>query len=92
MLHSLQMIWHRTASVSILSLLVLFMLMMVFGAKIKAAQPAQYDQVAAMHGAGRLGTTQEVANAVVFLASPAASWVSGTNMVVDGSFTRRIQF
>ena len=41
---------------------------------------------------GRLGTPQEVARSVVFLASPAASWVTRTNHIVDGGFTRRIQF
>lgn len=41
---------------------------------------------------GRLGTAQEVANAVVFLASPAASFITGTNLVVDGGYTKRVQF
>ena len=34
------------------------------------------------------GTPQEVANAVVFLSSPAASFITGTNLLVDGALTR----
>ena len=41
---------------------------------------------------GRLGTAEEVANAVVFLASPAASFITGTNLVADGGYTKRVQF
>ena len=37
--------------------------------------------------AGRMGAAQDVANAVVFLGSPSAGYISGTNVVVDGGFT-----
>ncbi|MBT9281396.1 MAG: SDR family oxidoreductase [Hydrogenibacillus schlegelii] len=40
--------------------------------------------VAANIPAGRFGTAEEVAAAVVFLASPRASWIVGTTVVVDG--------
>ncbi len=36
---------------------------------------------------GKFGTPQEVANGVVFLSSPVASRISGTNLVIDGALT-----
>jgi 3-oxoacyl-[acyl-carrier protein] reductase len=41
---------------------------------------------------GRMGTPEEVANAVVFLASPRASFITGTNLIIDGALTQRVQF
>jgi len=38
---------------------------------------------------GRLGTPEEVAEAVVFLASDQAAWITGVNLVVDGGTTLR---
>ena len=34
--------------------------------------------------AGRMGTPQEIANVALFLASEAASWVTGQTIAVDG--------
>jgi 3-oxoacyl-[acyl-carrier protein] reductase len=39
--------------------------------------------------AGRVGRPEEIASAVAFLASPSASYVSGQNLVVDGSLSSR---
>jgi NAD(P)-dependent dehydrogenase (short-subunit alcohol dehydrogenase family) len=33
---------------------------------------------------GRVGTPDDIANAVLFLVSPMASWITGAALVVDG--------
>ena len=40
-----------------------------------------------LHPLGRLGRSEEVANAFLFLASDEASFVTGANLMVDGGFT-----
>jgi len=49
-----------------------------------------YEKALAHARLGRLGRPEDVARAVVFLASPAACHISGANLVVDGAFTRRV--
>jgi NAD(P)-dependent dehydrogenase (short-subunit alcohol dehydrogenase family) len=39
---------------------------------------------------GRMGTAQEVAAGVVFVASPIASRISGTNLIIDGALTKAV--
>ena len=51
-----------------------------------------YNATIASEPLGRLGTAPEVANVAAFLASPAASWVTGTNVVVDGGYTKAAGF
>ena len=60
--------------------------------KRKREAPEAYAAAVARAPMGRLGTPEEVAAAVVFLASPAASYISGTNIIVDGAATTRIQY
>jgi NAD(P)-dependent dehydrogenase (short-subunit alcohol dehydrogenase family) len=59
---------------------------------IKGALPELYDKTLSEMPLGRFGAPEDVARAVVFLSSPAASYITGTNVVIDGGYTRRVQF
>jgi NAD(P)-dependent dehydrogenase (short-subunit alcohol dehydrogenase family) len=50
-------------------------------------RPEFVEEVIARIPVGRAGTTTDVAAAVLFLASPAASFVNGTSVLVDGGWT-----
>jgi NAD(P)-dependent dehydrogenase (short-subunit alcohol dehydrogenase family) len=60
--------------------------------KIEQGNPDLFAQAMALNPTGRMGRPEEMARAVVFLASPAASFITGTNLVVDGALTRGVQF
>ena len=57
----------------------------------KRNRPERFEAALALIPAGRMGTAQEMAAAVAFLASPVSSFTSGTNLVVDGALTRGVQ-
>ena len=59
--------------------------------QIEHGNPQLFKDALALNPTGRMGTPQEMANAAVFLASPAASFITGTNLVVDGALTRGVQ-
>ena len=58
---------------------------------IETGNPELYDVAVGLNPTGHMGTPEEVAGPVVFLASPVARRISGTNLVVDGALTRGIQ-
>jgi NAD(P)-dependent dehydrogenase (short-subunit alcohol dehydrogenase family) len=45
--------------------------------------------IASLVPAGRIGTAEEVASAVVWLASPGAAYVNGHDLLIDGAYTAR---
>ena len=54
---------------------------------IEKNMPDLFQSTLKVNPTGKFGTAQEVANGVVFISSPMASRVSGTNLVIDGALT-----
>jgi 3-oxoacyl-[acyl-carrier protein] reductase len=52
--------------------------------RVKQTQPEFYAGVEKSIPFKRLGTGEEVSRVITFLVSPAASWVNGTHVIVDG--------
>ena len=59
---------------------------------IENNNPELFAQALALNPTGRMATAEEVARGVVFLASPASSFTTGTNLVIDGALTKGVQF
>ena len=59
---------------------------------LKRDLPDLYKATEAQMVLGRFGVSEDVAKTIVFLASPASSWTTGTNVIVDGGYTKRVQF
>jgi 3-oxoacyl-[acyl-carrier protein] reductase len=59
---------------------------------IENDNPEFFNYALSLNKTGRMATAEEVANATVFLASPRASFITGTNIKVDGALTNSVQY
>lgn len=59
---------------------------------IEENQPEVFKGAMERNPTGRMATPQDIANAAVFLASPASSFTTGVNLLVDGAISRRVNF
>ena len=57
---------------------------------IERNSPDAFKSAIASNPTGRMGTPEEVAAGIVFVSSPAASRVSGTNLIIDGALTKAV--
>lgn len=55
-------------------------------------KPKLYEMVQKLSALGRFGTPGDVARAVTFLASPAASYITGANLRIDGGTVKSTNF
>jgi 3-oxoacyl-[acyl-carrier protein] reductase len=60
--------------------------------QVEKGLPELFKTTMTRNPTGRMATPQEIANAAVFLCSPASSYTTGINMVVDGAITSRVNF
>lgn len=60
--------------------------------QIKQAMPDFYTGILKQIPMGRMGSGEEIAKAIAFVASPVCRYMTGANVVIDGGFTKRVQF
>jgi 3-oxoacyl-[acyl-carrier protein] reductase len=60
-------------------------------AGIEGGNPELFSTAMGLNPTGRMASPEEIAYAVTMLASPRASFITGTNLVVDGALTRGVQ-
>jgi len=59
---------------------------------VEKNMPDLYSKALALNPTGRMAAPEEIGRGIVFLASPASSFTTGTNLVIDGALTRGVQF
>lgn len=60
--------------------------------QIKQGMPEFYNGILSQIPMGRMGSGEEIARAIAFVASPVCRFMTGANLVIDGGFTKRVQF
>lgn len=59
---------------------------------LEKEMPEYFEANRTKHPSGRFGKPEEIADAVLYLASARASWITGVNLTVDGGFTRNVKY
>jgi 3-oxoacyl-[acyl-carrier protein] reductase len=60
--------------------------------QLKNQMPAVFDATVKRIPMGRMGSGEEIGRAIAFCASPVCRYMTGANIVIDGGFTKRVQF
>ncbi|HEY8614672.1 SDR family oxidoreductase [Phenylobacterium sp.] len=59
---------------------------------VREQAPGFFEQMIKRNPTGRMATPEEIAAAVVFLASPRSAFTTGSNLLVDGAISSRVNF
>jgi 3-oxoacyl-[acyl-carrier protein] reductase len=59
--------------------------------QIETGNPELFKTALGLNPTGRMATAEEIARGIVFLSSPASSFTTGTNLVIDGALTKGVQ-
>jgi len=59
---------------------------------IEKNMPDLFSRALSLNPTGRMASPDEIGRGIVFLASPASSFTTGTNLVIDGALTKGVQF
>jgi 3-oxoacyl-[acyl-carrier protein] reductase len=60
--------------------------------QIRAAHPPLFERAAQLSALGRHGRPEEVADAIAFLVSPRASYITGANLRIDGAAVKAVNY
>jgi 3-oxoacyl-[acyl-carrier protein] reductase len=58
---------------------------------VEINMPDLFKNALSLNPTGRMATPEEIGRGIVFLASPASSFTTGTNLVIDGALTKGVQ-
>jgi 3-oxoacyl-[acyl-carrier protein] reductase len=60
--------------------------------QVEQNMPDFFKKALARNPTGRCATPDEIARATVFLASPASSYTTGSNLIIDGALSNKVDF